>query len=128
MLSDRRCTIQPVFAIRGFVPFGRVGALRPVRAIDEPWQDGDHVGTDDDKEELGGVPAAIWRGASAMGNHRAAPLVEQSSVDDFRKVARGARRSTLARVGSRVQRRPAGGMEAWEAELAMKAPHPAVGD
>ena len=97
-----------------------------MRAIDEPWQDGDHVGTDDDKEELGGVPAAIWRGASVQGSRRAESLVGQSTVDDFRHVARGARRSTLARVARRGQQRPASGMEAWEAELAMKAPHPAV--
>lgn len=54
--------MQPVFAIRGFPGFHRVGRIRPVRPIDAPWRDGDGVSSDDDKEELGGVPAAIWSG------------------------------------------------------------------
>ena len=47
--------LQPIYPISGRVPFHRVGALRPARAIGEPWQDGHGARSDDDREELGGA-------------------------------------------------------------------------
>lgn len=51
--------MQPIFPISGRPGFRRVGAIRRARAIDEPWQDGDGVRSDDDAEELGGVAPHI---------------------------------------------------------------------
>lgn len=94
-----------------------------MRAIDEPWQDGDHVGTDDDKEELGGVPAAIWRDMGVRSPRRSRRSPELATAEHFRSAARGHRRSTVARREGWVTEGSASGMEAWELALAMKAPH-----
>lgn len=47
--------MQPIYPISGRPGFNRVGKVRRVRAIDDPWQDGDGVRSDDDAEELGGA-------------------------------------------------------------------------
>ncbi|HCH64324.1 MAG TPA: hypothetical protein DFR83_16080, partial [Deltaproteobacteria bacterium] len=91
--------------------------------IDDPWQDGDHVGMDDDKEELGGVPAAIWRGTGVRSPRRALRATDGATVDHFRSAARGHHRSTLSRVDRWTSSAGAGSLEAWEVGLAMKVPH-----
>ena len=97
-----------------------MGPIRPVRAIDDPWQDGDHVGTDDDKEELGGVPAVIWRGLGLRSPRAATDRGVVAAEAQFRSVARSASRP--GRVGG--EGRSAGrvrGTEAWLVELEMKS-------
>lgn len=97
--------IQP---IRGRVPFGRVGPLRPARAIGEPWQDGHGARSDDDREELGG--AGRWVSPEVAErvrglNQRARASRRARRVQDQRAEAEPNRRVASSRVQTRVRRR-----------------------
>ena len=80
------------------------------------------MGSDDDKEELGGVPVLIWRGAATRTPRRALPSAHVAEAAQFRAAARGPDRSTLARPESKSRVVPAETVEAWEVALDMKAP------
>ena len=99
-----------------------MGPIRPVRAIDDPWPDGDHVESDDDKEELGGVPVLIWRGRTARSPRREAPSELVAQVARLRVAARGSVRSTLSRTETGARAVRPGTVEAWELALDMLAP------
>lgn len=117
-----------MFPIRGSVGFHRVAPIRPVRAIDEPWQDGDHVGSDDDKEELGGVPALVWRGPASRSPRRQARTPVEAAVRETRRqLQRRRAQQSQVNVGpapeaplSSLGRFQSG--EAWEATLLTRAP------
>ena len=117
-----------MFPIRGFPGFWRVGPIRPVRAIDDPWQDGDHVSSDDDKEELGGASVLIWRGGAARSPRRERPPEMVAQVAKLRVAARAPGRSTLSRAETAGHAVRPATVEAWELALEMKAPRSSRSD